>query len=75
MKIFVKMSVMCILMLVWMLGVCGADSLADNGYLWLCLLMVFVPMLIGVGLGKLGWWEELYKWMEEKEKDIFGKVD
>ena len=72
MKIYGKLGLMSVLILVWMLGVSGADSFADNGMLWLCLVMVFAPMLIGMWLGKKGFWNDLNEWMNEKEKKIFG---
>lgn len=47
-----------ILILSFMLGVCGADSFMEQGYFWLCCILIFAPFLIGhigvkyFGMGK-----------------------
>ena len=75
MKIYFKLALMFVFILVWCLGISGADSMCEQGYLWRCLLMVLVPMLVGMLLVKRGYWDDLLAWMEEKEKKIFGECD
>lgn len=47
-----------VLVLSFVIGVCGADSFAEQGYFWLLFILVFAPFVIGYigvkyfGMGK-----------------------
>ena len=46
---------------IFMVGASAADGLADNGMMWLLILMLFVPMGVLAYMNKRGWLE----WMKE----------
>jgi len=46
---------------IFLLGASAADSLADNGKMWLLMLMLFVPFGVGFIMDKKGWLE----WMKK----------
>ena len=59
-------AILLILIASFAIGVSAADSLMDNGKLWLLLLMVFGPFGIGHLMNKKGWLD----WMNEETKDF-----
>ena len=58
----ISKAILYVLILIFILGVSGADSLMENGKLWLLLLMVFGLFGIGHLMNKKGWLD----WMNDE---------
>ena len=71
-KICLKLSVMFVMTFVFFIGVCGADSLIENGYWFVMVCMVLVPLALFVVSCNKGWIEDVMQWSERLEKKLFG---
>lgn len=71
-KICLKFSVMFVMTFVFFIGVCGADSLIENGYWFVMVCMVLVPLALFVVSCNKGWIEDVMQWSERLEKKLFG---
>ena len=54
-KTYMKRIVIVILVMVFVLGVGGADSLIANGHWFIAICMVFIPLILCVVASKKGW--------------------
>ena len=43
-------------------GAGSADSLMENGKLWLLVIMLFAPFLVGYFMNKIGWFD----WIDDE---------
>ena len=71
-KICLKLMVMFVMTFVFFIGVCGADSLIENGYWFVMICMVFVPLALFVVACNKGWIEDVMRWFDRLEKKLFG---
>ena len=71
-KICLKLAIMFVMTFVFILGICGADSLIENGYWFVMICMVLVPLALFVVSCNKGWIEDVMQWIERLEKKLFG---
>ena len=71
-KICLKLMVMFVMTFIFCLGVGGADSLIENGYWFVMVCMIFVPLALFVVSCNKGWLEDVMRWFDRLEKKLFG---
>ena len=62
-KKIISKAIMIVLVVTFCIGLCAAESLVENGYYVILLVLVFAPFAIGYGMKKFGYLD----WLDEKE--------
>ena len=64
-KIYLKLTLMIVLALVWCIGICGADAMMESGH-WLVLMcMVILPIALFLFACRSGMVDDVLEWVEE----------
>ena len=67
--IIVKVIILCVLMLCWVIGVCGIDSFVASGMCWLGLLLIIVPLMVLAYMGNKGYLDDVILCFENKFRE------
>ena len=66
-KIYLKLTVMFVLTLVWCIGICGADVIMERGHWFLLICMVILPIALFVWVCRSGRMDDVLAWVEKIE--------
>ena len=67
-KIYLKIILMVVLVLVWCIGVCGADVIMDSGHWFVLICMVILPIVLILLFFRSGRMGDVIEWLEGIEE-------
>ena len=67
-KIYLKIILMVVLVLVWCIGVCCADMIMDSGHWFVLICMVILPIVLILLFFRSGRMGDVIEWLEGIEE-------
>ena len=64
-KIYLKLTLMIVLALVWCIGICGADAIMESGHWFVLMCMVILPIALFLFACRSGMVDYVLEWVEE----------
>ena len=64
-KIYLKLTLMIVLALVWCIGICGADAMMESGHWFVLMCMVILPIALFLFACRSGMVEDVLEWVDE----------
>ena len=69
-KIYLKLTLMIVLALVWCIGICGADAMMESGHWFVLMCMVILPIALFLFACRSGMVEDVLEWVEKIEEKL-----
>ena len=69
-KIYLKLTLMIVLALVWCIGICGADAMMESGHWFVLMCMVILPIALFLFACRSGMVDDVIEWVEEIEEKL-----
>ena len=64
-KIYLKLTLMIVLALVWCIGICGADAMMESGHWFVLMCMVILPIALFLFACRSGMVDDVLEWVDE----------
>ena len=69
-KIYLKLTLMIVLALVWCIGICGADAMMESGHWFVLMCMVILPIALFLFACRSGIVDDVLEWVEKIEEKL-----
>ena len=69
-KIYLKLTLMIVLALVWCIGICGADAMMESGHWFVLMCMVILPIALFLFACRSGMVDDVLEWVEKIEEKL-----